>query len=160
MRLQASLQDGTRRLRMWMRFKATGAHRLPSTGNKALSTVYKVVWTVCIVAASMATLWSKYRRATRSSWGLRNGTFEVLGSTGYNVNITGSRADLDVMFGVLRRAGLTPDSRPVEKHSNYSTYWRTEGFRVWVWFTSTSCKRVQVGTKVEEVPVYETVCEE
>ncbi len=89
-----------------------------------------------------------------------NITHVSIDSTGYNVNITGSRADLDVMFGVLRRAGLTPDSRPVEKHSNYSTYWRTEGFRVWVWFTSTSCKRVQVGTKVEEVPVYETVCEE
>lgn len=81
-------------------------------------------------------------------------------STSYNISITGSRADLDVMFGVLRRAGLTPDLRPAEKTSSYCSYWRTEGFKVWVWFTSTSCKRVQVGTKVEEVPVYETVCEE
>jgi hypothetical protein len=82
----------------------------------------------------------------------------------YNINITGSRADLDVMFGVLRREGLTPDLRPAEKNAGYCTYWRsvlvTEGFKIWVWFESTSCKRVQVGTKIEEVPVYETVCEE
>lgn len=79
----------------------------------------------------------------------------------YNISITGSRADLDVMFGVLRRAGLTPDLRPAEKNAGYCTYWRdAEGFKVWVWFESTSCKRVQVGTKMEEVPVYDTVCEE
>ena len=81
-------------------------------------------------------------------------------SMSYNVSIAGSRADLDVLFGVLRRAGLTPDLRPAEKTESYCTYWRAEDFRVWVWFTSTSCKRVQVGTKTEEVPVYDMVCEE
>jgi mRNA degradation ribonuclease J1/J2 len=81
-------------------------------------------------------------------------------SSGYNVSITGSRADLDVMFGVLRRENLTPDQRPAEKNTGYCCFWRTEGFKLWVWFTSTSCKRVQVGTKLEEVPVYDTVCEE
>ena len=79
---------------------------------------------------------------------------------GYNVNVTGSRADLDVMFGILRREGLTPDRRPVEKDTSYCTYWRAESFKLWVWFTSTSCKRVQVGTELKEVPVYDTVCEE
>ena len=80
----------------------------------------------------------------------------------YNVNITGSRADLDIMFGLLRRAGLTPLMRPKEKELNYGTKWSTEdrSFRIWIFFASTSCKRVQVGTKTEEVPVYETVCEE
>ena len=36
------------------------------------------------------------------------------------------------------------------------------GFREYVWisFASTSCKRVQVRTEMQEVPVYETVCEE
>lgn len=79
---------------------------------------------------------------------------------GYNVSVTGSRADLDILFGVLRRLGLTPDSRPAEKDTSYCTFWRMEGFRLWVWFTSTSCKRVQVGTELKEVPVYDTVCEE
>lgn len=80
----------------------------------------------------------------------------------YNVNVTGSRADLDIMFGLLRRAGLTPLTRPKEKESEYSTKWYTENynFRIWIFFASTSCKRVQVGTKTQEVPVYETVCEE
>ena len=79
---------------------------------------------------------------------------------GYNVSLTGSRADLDIVFGTLRRLGLTPDSRPAEKDTSYCTWWRAEGFRLWVWFTSTSCKRVQVGTELKEVPVYDTVCEE
>jgi len=81
----------------------------------------------------------------------------------YNVRLTGSRADLDVMFGVLRRAGLTPRERPQEKEQYYMTFWDFgAAFREYVWisFTSTSCKRVQVRTEVQEVPVYETVCEE
>jgi len=81
-------------------------------------------------------------------------------STGYDIHVTGSRADLDIMFGILRRAGLEPDSRPQEKQSTYSTYWRNEVLRIWVMFSSTSCKRVQVRTELQEVPVYEMVCED
>lgn len=81
----------------------------------------------------------------------------------YNVSITGSRADLDIMFGVLRRAGMTPSGRPEEKQQYYATWWNfpeTQSEYVWIVFTSTSCKRVQVRTEMQEVPVYETVCEE
>ena len=81
-------------------------------------------------------------------------------SGSYNINITGSRADLDIMFGLLRRAGLSPTRRPEEKSSTYYTAWDGEDLSIWVFFSSTSCKRVQVGTKTEEVPVYETVCTE
>jgi hypothetical protein len=83
-------------------------------------------------------------------------------SGSYNINITGSRADLDIMFGLLRRAGLSPTRRPEEKSATYYAAWHAEDYSlsVWVFFSSTSCKRVQVGTKTEEVPVYETVCEE
>jgi hypothetical protein len=81
--------------------------------------------------------------------------------TSYNISVTGTRAELDILFGVLRREGLTPDTRPKEKESSYSTYWRWEDSEViWVWFSSTSCKRVQVGTEMKETPIYETVCEE
>ena len=80
----------------------------------------------------------------------------------YNISITGPRADLDVMFGILRRLGLQPTSRPQEKTQYFSTYWTFEDTTdyIFVMFSSTSCKRVQVGTKMEEVPVYDTVCEE
>ena len=81
----------------------------------------------------------------------------------YNLYITGSRADLDIMFGVLRRAGLSPSTRPQERETNYSTWWsfpESERESIWITFTSTSCKRVQVRTELQEVPVYETVCEE
>jgi hypothetical protein len=82
----------------------------------------------------------------------------------YNLSITGPRADLDIMFGILRRAGLTPNNRPEEKSQHYTTYWVfPTGYgeqHVWISFTSTSCKRVQVRTEMQEVPVYETVCED
>lgn len=81
----------------------------------------------------------------------------------YTLSIVGSRADLDIMFGVLRRAGLTPNNRPQEKEQYYTTWWyfpETQSEYVWIVFTSTSCKRVQVRTEMQEVPVYETVCEE
>lgn len=78
----------------------------------------------------------------------------------YNLNISGSRADLDVLFGILRRAGLMPDSRPAEKDTSFCTYWRAEDFRLWIFFASTSCKRVQVGTELKETPIYETICED
>jgi hypothetical protein len=83
-------------------------------------------------------------------------------SMSYNISVTGPRADLDVMFGILRRNGLQPSSRPEEKTQYYSTYWTFEDSSdyIFVMFSSTSCRRVQVGTKMEEVPVYDTVCEE
>ena len=90
---------------------------------------------------------------------LKINSVDVDGS-GYDIYITGSRADLDIMFGVLRRAGLEPDARPQEKQSTYSTFWRNEVLRIWVMFSSTSCKQVQVRTELREVPVYEIVCED
>lgn len=92
-----------------------------------------------------------------------NVTSVSVDSTSYNVNVTGPRADLDVMFGILRRHGLQPQGRPEEKTQYYSTFWRfgeALGEFLFVTFASTSCRRVQVGTKMEEVPVYDTVCEE
>ena len=90
---------------------------------------------------------------------LKINSVDVDGS-GYDIYVTGSRADLDVMFGILRRAGLEPDSRPQEKQSTYSKFWRNEVMRIWVMFSSTSCKQVQVRTELREVPVYEIVCED
>ena len=81
-------------------------------------------------------------------------------STSYNIDITGTKDDLHIMFGTLRKCGLEPGTRPEEKQATYCTFWRSEGFSIWVSFGSTTCKRVQVGTKMQEVPVYETVCEE
>ena len=81
-------------------------------------------------------------------------------SMSYNIDITGTKDDLHIMFGTLRKCGLEPSTRPEDKQTTYSTFWRSEDFSIWVSFGSTSCKRVQVGTKMEEVPVYETVCEE
>ena len=90
-----------------------------------------------------------------------NITYVYVDSGSYNISVVGTRADLDIMFGLLRRAGLTPRSRPQEKQSMYTTYWTWEdGNTVWISFCSTSCKRVKTGTEMKEVDVYEMVCED
>jgi hypothetical protein len=106
---------------------------------------------------------------------LSNASLNIVGVSidrvSYNINVSGSRAELDILFGILRRAGLTPLRRPEEGQPSYSTYWYfdavggedllvTDKPCIWVNFSSTSCKRVKVGTRLEEVDVYETVCEE
>ena len=88
-------------------------------------------------------------------------TYVYVDSGSYNISIMGTRADLDIMFGLLRRAGLTPQSRPQEKQSTYATHWTWEdGNHVWISFCSTSCRRVKTGTEMKEVDVYEMVCED
>jgi hypothetical protein len=92
-----------------------------------------------------------------------NVQYVSIDSSSFNVSITGSRADLDVMFGILRRHGLQPARRPEEKETYYGTFWyfgnESRAEYVFVSFSSTSCKRVQIGTEMKEIPVYETVCE-
>jgi hypothetical protein len=82
--------------------------------------------------------------------------------TSFNINITGSKDDLGMVFGLMRREGYEPSTRPADKQESYVAFWNNEKTksRIWIYFTSTTCKRVQVGTKMQEVPVYETVCEE
>jgi hypothetical protein len=86
-----------------------------------------------------------------------------LSSTSFDFSVTGSKADYHIMYGILRRHGLKPQTNAVLGDTGHCTFWVSEtdsNVRVWVSFSSTSCRRVQVGTKTEEVPVYETVCDE
>lgn len=80
----------------------------------------------------------------------------------FSVSVTGSKDDLAIVFNLMRREGYTPSWRPEEKQTYYASPWYTEdqAIKVWLNFSSTSCKRVQVGTEMKEVPVYETVCED
>jgi len=78
-----------------------------------------------------------------------------------NVTITGDKAKLAKAFGILRRNGFVPDARPKEKDTSFNTHFRqTDGTSIYLSFSSTVCKRVQVGTRTVEEPVYEIQCDE
>jgi len=79
-----------------------------------------------------------------------------------NLNITGDYAVLKAIFHAFREAGYFPSDRPNElKQPSFSCYFNRpdHDFQFWVNFSSTVCKRVQIGTEMKEVPIYETVCE-
>lgn len=83
---------------------------------------------------------------------LSNNTVDVSGS--------GDKAKLLKLFRIMRNYGWEPTRRPEPKETWYSTFWRHQYVTsaIWTSYTGTECKRVQVGTKMEEVPVYEVQC--
>ena len=83
--------------------------------------------------------------------------------TGLEVTGSGDKAKLLALFKTMRGCGYAPRTRPTAGETYWSTYWY-EGESVenpiWISFCSTVCKRVQVGTEMKEVPVYEVRCGE
>ncbi len=85
------------------------------------------------------------------------------------IAVAGGKEELGQVFKVLRSHGLTTDYRPQEGDPSYEgTFTKVEPLkqdthylgRVHVSFTSTKCKRTQVGTKTVMEPIYEIRCEE
>jgi len=71
--------------------------------------------------------------------------------------------DKQLFLRVMRaqyRHGLRPNFKHLQKGASEG-FWSCQvgQVRVWTSFSSTQCRRVQVGTKLEQVPVYETVCD-
>lgn len=83
-------------------------------------------------------------------------------ATSVDLSVTGNYAVLKDVFHGLRKLGYEPKERPTkEKTATFSTYFTNEvtELRIWMSFSSTVCTRKKIGTKMQEVPVYETVCE-
>lgn len=87
-----------------------------------------------------------------------------LSFTGIDVTMTGGKNELRLLFKFLRKNGFAPTHRPTEKDKSY---WGAFFYKnlpdedlkpLWVSFSSNVCKRVQVGTEMKEVPVYEVQC--
>jgi hypothetical protein len=82
-------------------------------------------------------------------------------STSIDLSFTGSGDKLAMVWHLLRANGWTTNSRPKKGDTSYNGFWdapNDERARVWVQFSSSVCRRVQVGTKMVEQPIYETVC--
>lgn len=79
-----------------------------------------------------------------------------------DLQIAGDRHVLKAIFGAFRRAGYLPDGRPSAKlEPSFSTWFRhpDHGCKFWLNFTSSQCTRVKVRSEMQEVDIYETVCE-
>ena len=78
-----------------------------------------------------------------------------------NVSMTGNAEALTKFFRLMRANGFEPESRPTEKTPNYrSRFKNADQISFYLAFSSTVCRRVKVGTRTEEVPIYETVCDD
>lgn len=79
-----------------------------------------------------------------------------------NISIAGTKQDLEAAWGVLRRLGFdAPDERPAANQPEFTGTFRRPDDKcsVYLRFSSTVCKRIQTGTRTEEVPIYEIVCD-
>lgn len=78
-----------------------------------------------------------------------------------NLSFTGDGDKLTAVWRVLRRHGFNTSERPKKGDTTFNAFWRREGqVDIFMMFSSSMCRRVQVGTKTVEVPVYETQCGE
>ncbi len=80
----------------------------------------------------------------------------------FNVNLSGDKETLVKLVRILRRMDLKPDDRPLENDTHWSTYWRAEEYddkKIYIYFCSTQCKRVVVGSEMIKRPIYEIQCD-
>lgn len=81
-------------------------------------------------------------------------------SRSIDVCFAGDGAKLGEVWTLMRRAGWgTPSSRPQKGAIEYCAFWHHATLpRIWLSFSSTTCRRVQVGARLVEQPIYETHC--
>lgn len=82
-----------------------------------------------------------------------------LDNTYINVSFTGDGEKLKAAWGALRRHGYNTSARPKKGDTTFNAFWTRDGqAELFMMFSSSMCRRVQVGTKMVEQPIYETQC--
>lgn len=75
------------------------------------------------------------------------------------LSFAGDGEKLKTVWGHMRRAGFNTSQRPAKGDTTFNSFWSQEGFAdIFMMFSSTLCKRVKIGTKMVEQPIYETQC--
>ena len=81
-----------------------------------------------------------------------------------DARLSGDRHLFAAVVRALRTRGFTTTQPPPEKGQGYwSAFFElpeVSDLRIWLSFSSTVCRQVQVGTKMVEQPIFETVCDE
>lgn len=85
--------------------------------------------------------------------------------TSYSLDLSaiGNSGALSTVWRALRTRGWnTTKDKPEPGDIGWSGFWRhpDHEYQIFLTFSSTVCKRVQVGTRMEEMPVYEVRCDE
>ena len=82
------------------------------------------------------------------------------GSTSLDISYAGDKLVLQGIWKAFRKLGYKSAKRPDESESQFTCYWDhpESDMRIWLRFSSTVCKRIKIGTKMEQVDVYETRC--
>jgi len=75
-----------------------------------------------------------------------------------NFTVAGDKSKFLSLVRLHRRHGFKPDM-PDKDATMAQWFLSKDGVDIYVQFTSTVCRRVQVGTTTQQVPVYETKCE-
>lgn len=86
-----------------------------------------------------------------------------LDATDVNYYFTGDKSKLLAVMRVVRSSGFnTNQERPKKGDSSWTARFTKEGcgLGLYLSFSSSVCRQVQIGTKTIQVPVYETVCGE
>lgn len=79
----------------------------------------------------------------------------------FDMRFTGDGRRLADVWRLMRTHGFTNAARPKKGDTSFSDFFEKEGcLKFWLSFSSTLCKRVQIGTKTVEQPIYETICGE
>lgn len=96
-----------------------------------------------------------------------------IGWRSLDLHVSGDYEMLLRSMRILRSYGLNAEKRPAEGEAIYYASWESKfneddfdlvvpteylNARIFLNFSSTQCERVKVGTRLEEVPVYETRC--
>jgi hypothetical protein len=77
-----------------------------------------------------------------------------------NLAVSGDARDFAHIFKVMRANGFEPDKRPeAGQHEFTMRFLHANGVVFYLSFTSTVCKRVQIGTRMVEQPIWEAVCD-
>lgn len=82
-------------------------------------------------------------------------------SSDVDVSFTGDAKKLAAVVTILRGSGFnTTAARPKKGDTSWSAYYNHPDCetKVWLYFTSSVCKRVKVGTKMVEQDVFEVQC--
>lgn len=76
-----------------------------------------------------------------------------------STNFAGDGPNLGKIWGELRRHGFKCQTRPKKGDTQFSGWFQREGYAtISIYFTSTLCRRVKIGTKTVEQDIYETIC--
>ena len=81
-----------------------------------------------------------------------------------NLRFSGTGELLRRVWGLLRHAGWNTLQRPQKGDASFGAFWNhsdEEAFsRIYLHFSSSVCRRVQIGTQMVSQPIFETHCEE